>query len=567
MKHNIKRILNLLLVTLMIMTLPGFSKTIEAASTKELAEGTIFFLGDTIQISGDANVWVRYEDKDDFADTIKPGNYTLPASLENGNYDSSKDQWCFYGLFADKYGDPVSLCLGYGTASASVKPIGIKCYYGDGTEIKPYHFELVYGHTVTFETYGYGVINDQTVVHGEKANRPADPAPDFTTTGLTFRKWLTVPMADLTYDNWNYNDGADGILGGKGAIFSFDTTINKDYNLYAGYDGVLNLYSYDLSTNKDYEGGTFTYYSPFDQAVSETKTNIGTTAIAGTTVTLTAYPDDDHRFAGWSTDKTRTNIVSSNNPYSFTYERRTTLYALFEEKNLNVDLGVTEGGTVTVSEYTDTGSQGTKTGEIKGKGYDTFSTEKNYLRLTATPDRGYVFSGFYEGNMKDGHVEGHTDTLVDRNADKFFDRGSEYKQIEAVFEKYFYPTVGNNQTWTKGSGNSLSVTFDLKEGEGDPFDRFKGIIIDEDKDEKLIEHDSEGREEIYSFSRGSVIITLTPGYLETLSVGEHTLTAVIMVPERDDMKTDAKFTIAEKSSGGTSDSSTPVYRLPKTGIE
>jgi hypothetical protein len=48
MKHNIKRILNLLLVTLMIMTLPGFSKTIEAATTKELAAGTIYYLGDNI---------------------------------------------------------------------------------------------------------------------------------------------------------------------------------------------------------------------------------------------------------------------------------------------------------------------------------------------------------------------------------------------------------------------------------------------------------------------------------------------------------------------------------------
>ncbi len=562
MKHNIKRILNLLLVTLMIIILPGFNKTIEADTTKY-----------NITFSADGR-----------SKTIN--NVELPYTFQsnqngNGELDKIVRKILFAGEgwveeIAEIDNDDIkSGFIQYEGAYITIKrpfttEASVYCEYADNTSELMYkeNIKISFTHTVTFETYGYGVINDQTVVDGEKANRPADPAPDFTTTGLTFRKWLTVPMADLTYDNWNYNDGADGTLGGKGAIFSFDTTINKDYDLYAGYDGVLNLYSYDLSTNKDYEGGTFTYYSPYDQAVSETKTNISTTAIANTTVTLTAYPDDDHRFAGWSTDKTRENIISEDakkSTYKYPFESATTLYALFEEKTLNVDLGVTEGGTVTVSEYTDTGSQGTKTGEIKGKGYDRFSTEKNYLRLTATPDRGYVFSGFYEGNMKDGHVEGHTNTRVDWNADKFFDRGSEYKQIEAVFEKYFYPTAGNNQTWTKGSGNSLSVTFDLKEG--DPFDSFKGIIIDEDKGGKLIEHDSEGGKKIYDFAQGSVIITIKPEYLETLSVGEHTLTAVIMVPERDDMKTDAKFTIVEKSSGGTSDSSTPVYRLPKTGIE
>ena len=54
----------------------------------------------------------------------------------------------------------------------------------------------------------------------------------------------------------------------------------------------------------------------------------------------------------------------------------------------------------------------------------------------------------------------------------------------------------------------------------------------------------------YKKSSGSVIIELKPTFLETLSVGEHTLTA-----EFTDGKADAKFTVAK---------GTPI-NLPQTG--
>ena len=62
---------------------------------------------------------------------------------------------------------------------------------------------------------------------------------------------------------------------------------------------------------------------------------------------------------------------------------------------------------------------------------------------------------------------------------------------------------------------------------------------------------SAGRiENRYTASRGSVIIELKSTYLETLSVGEHTLTA-----EFTDGKADAKFTVVK---------GTPI-NLPQTG--
>ena len=273
-----------------------------------------------------------------------------------------------------------------------------------------------------------------------------------------------------------------------------------------------------------------------------------------------AYPNDNYRFVKWVDAEDKT--VSTDQTLNHKCNAKEKLTAVFEEEVLSIDLGVTEGGVVTVYERKDSNDDGKKIGEVKGKGTGNFATKENLLYFIATPEKGYIFTCFYDGEMKNGHIE--RQGTGDYNSEKSIDR-SEKRCFEAVFEKYFYPTAGNNQTWIQGSGNSLSVTFDLKEGEGDPFDRFKGIIIDEDKGGQLIERNSEGREEIYSVSRGSVIITLTPGYLETLPAGAHTLTAVIMVPERDDMKNDAKFTIAEKSSGGSS--SRIASRFPNTGVE
>jgi hypothetical protein len=59
---------------------------------------------------------------------------------------------------------------------------------------------------------------------------------------------------------------------------------------------------------------------------------------------------------------------------------------------------------------------------------------------------------------------------------------------------------------------------------------------------------------------GSVIITLKALYLETLSVGEHTLTA-----EFEDGTATTTFKVVEKSSGGGSSSGD--YKPPRTGIE
>ena len=138
--------------------------------------------------------------------------------------------------------------------------------------------------------------------------------------------------------------------------------------------------------------------------------------------------------------------------------------------------------------------------------------------------------------------------------------------VEAA-EDGFNVVSGNNQTWTKGLTTPLSFTFKRAVGDSLTFNWFYGIRID--NDDTILRKDE--HPEIFSCDSGSVIIDLEPKYLEKLSVGDHTLTAVLREPEVDEkyMMASASFTIAEKTSNDTSssDTSTPVYRLPKTGIE
>ena len=69
------------------------------------------------------------------------------------------------------------------------------------------------------------------------------------------------------------------------------------------------------------------------------------------------------------------------------------------------------------------------------------------------------------------------------------------------------------------------------------FSRFTGILVDD----KSVDPSS------YAADPGSLNVSLRPDFLETLSVGEHTITAVF-----DDGRADAGFTIVKKTSGSSS---------------
>lgn len=91
---------------------------------------------------------------------------------------------------------------------------------------------------------------------------------------------------------------------------------------------------------------------------------------------------------------------------------------------------------------------------------------------------------------------------------------------------------GGGASITQGSAVSLEFRFDRVGDGGDAFDHFAGLKMD---DRRL----DEGS---FTKKRGSVVVTLKPEYVKTLSVGNHVLTALF-----DDGEVTASFTVRQGS--------------------
>lgn len=111
-------------------------------------------------------------------------------------------------------------------------------------------------------------------------------------------------------------------------------------------------------------------------------------------------------------------------------------------------------------------------------------------------------------------------------------------------------TEGNGNKWTKGSGNTCDFTFKRTKDDEKTFAHFIGIQIDgQDVDQSN-----------YEAFEGSVIIKLRTEYLNTLSVGEHTIRALF----NDGNNPSAKFEVLDKKiDNTTNNSSTDGGTAPK----
>lgn len=91
-------------------------------------------------------------------------------------------------------------------------------------------------------------------------------------------------------------------------------------------------------------------------------------------------------------------------------------------------------------------------------------------------------------------------------------------------------TGGDGATWSKGSGETLAFTFKRNVSDDITFAHFTGIKVDD------VEVDASN----YSAAAGSVVVTLNASYLEGLSAGDHTITALF----DDGDSASATFTVA-----------------------
>ena len=188
-------------------------------------------------------------------------------------------------------------------------------------------------HTVTFDTQGGTPVSSQTVNDGEYAAKPANPSKD----GFYFKGWYEKPGSELTRDE---------VYNGQ---FKFtDTAISEDKTLYAvWYQGFYGA-TYDLSAaTPKYAatGGRATFTSTYQQ-MSPGSGYVwwNHSIVEGSEVTVTAIPAEGSRFVGWAPGTLDSNdnmpndpsslgeIVSTANPYTFTFNGRTALAALFESE-------------------------------------------------------------------------------------------------------------------------------------------------------------------------------------------------------------------------------------------
>ena len=276
-------------------------------------------------------------------------------------------------------------------------------------------------------------------------------------------------------------------------------------------------------------------------------------------MTLKATPSEEYDFMGWYegtvnkdtgyVDGNTGKLVSTNAEIEISRNSEyKAVQAVFDRKVLDVALGVTDKGEVLVTnEYPQT---------IKGPGAGNFSTRYEYMTLKATPSESCYLKGWYEGTVdpETGYVDGNTGRLVSKDPEIKIFRDSEYKAVQAVFEKipYVCPQSGG-QTWTKGSTSRLIFTFEATDSK-DPFQNKNGIEID----------GVEVKKDNYEEREGSWIIELKPEYLETLAAGGHQLKARFTDYEPGII---VNFAISEESGGKDSSPSKPVYRFPITGVE
>lgn len=123
-------------------------------------------------------------------------------------------------------------------------------------------------------------------------------------------------------------------------------------------------------------------------------------------------------------------------------------------------------------------------------------------------------------------------------------------KLEPEEEVTYSNTKGNGTQWTKGSTSTADFTFKRSKNDSETFSHFTGIQVD-GKDVAASNYTAEA---------GSVIVKLKSAYLETLSVGEHTLTALF----DDGNNASAKFTIAAKKASGNSNTTNSTTKKANT---
>ena len=164
------------------------------------------------------------------------------------------------------------------------------------------------------------------------------------------------------------------------------------------------------------------------------------------------------------------------------------------------------------------------------------ATEEYTASIPSKTDAGTYYV-WYKVAGDDNHIDSDAACVKVTIAEKKDD-------ADTVAKPEYKNTSGAGSVWTLGSTGTLTFTFSRSENDSETIKHFAGAKVD---GTELGSND-------YSFKSGSVIIDLKADYLNKLSAGKHTLTA--MFDDGDDVT--VEFTIKEKASeGGNKSDTTP----------
>lgn len=168
-------------------------------------------------------------------------------------------------------------------------------------------------------------------------------------------------------------------------------------------------------------------------------------AIGGSCV-ATCTPDAGWAFAGFYSDAAKTQLLSSNNPYTFTVNGVATIYAKTMAQ-------LTPGNSSVVTLETNKAAGGTITG---AGSYESGSE----VTVIATPASGYSFGGWYKGSTKVSDNASYTFTV---NGDitltaNFVTTGGSQMHIVATSNDTSLGTVSGDGYYDEGSTCTLTAT-------------------------------------------------------------------------------------------------------------
>jgi len=239
------------------------------------------------------------------------------------------------------------------------------------------------------------------------------------------------------------SDGGTKIINANGTLVSetvagwlssgYWVNDGADITLYAHWteDATYYTLTYGVGTSSS---GNVTVSAA--KTSDESSISTGASLVSGTGVTITATPASHYKFVGWYTSTACLSRVSTNNPYSFSLEENTALYAKVEKMTTTITLDANGGAGGTTSVTAEHGSR------------DLSSS------ITIPTRTGYTLAGWYTAASGGSRIILKAGTTTGPVAG-YTDASGYWLYEESTLTLYAH--------WT---ANTYKVTFDKQSGSG-----------------------------------------------------------------------------------------------------